>query len=959
IDYARKRGDSRRMEALAHQLLRVDNLSEDAARAQLEGRAMAGDRIGALRLFDRWRARLADELGALPSPPIGRMADRLRRNNWERPPAAAPAPVLTERWQERTFIGRGAEFSACYDVWEHVRNSETRHILLRGDTGIGKTTLVERFATSVALEGASVARMKCYALERELPFGTIGGLVGHLLELPGASATPPEHLAELGRLVGKVRQRYPSLPPPAPSVGETARMLFTEAVMALVTAIADEHPVVLVVDDIHLADATSLAVLHLMLRRISDLPLLVVLTSSSALQDETPDARRFVDSAESIALTQLHLDPLPAREAAELLDALMRHSANPGPTLRRAMLAGARGNPMVLELLVCDWRRCGDDCLALSLGAMTTIARTPPEEAFRRVVEHTLVDLDAESRSVAELGAILGQRLNDLSMYTLVDLPVARTMRAMTSLAAQRILRDAGNTLEFTNEFVRGQCYVAMAAPLRRMLHGSVADRLLAQDGADAPIPGLEIAWHLVRADRLVEAVPYLLAGGREAICRAAPHEADLALSTGLPALTGGARRTATLLLAEAQQELGRWADSLQLLDLANEPFTESEQAGRDVFRIIARKRLEQLSPAQVRESTKILLDIAASEADLEVTVKALAATPPMLNVTRDEAQIDTLERLLSERGGSYTTAFQHIHVLHARAWMLAIRHSNSAALQEVTRAVAIAEEASVASSIVVRLLIGMGGILAGVGRYDDAQIALEKAAILADRLDNDLLQGECACGLALTHGRLGRADLQITYAQQGLQRYPQTEWSSFMVSASYELGLGLVAEERYHEAQSAVAPLTTKPTADVPLWLIQAGLLYAADVLAMSGNVRRAYTVARRATTGSLSNLFQAACAGLFSRWVALLGIRDQQVRQAHERLASAFPRTETLDCRDQVEVLAAVTTLEFRLGADPTIPWNEVRQRLSTLPVSVTTIMRRTNAVVGVESSLFELRP
>ena len=173
------------------------------------------------------------------------MADRLRRNNWEHSPAAAIAPVVTEHWQERTFIGRGPEFSACYDVWERVRNGEPSHVLLRGDTGVGKTTLAERFATSVALEGASVARMKCYELERELPFGTIGGLVGQLLELPGASATPPEHLAELGRLVAKVRQRYPSLPAPAPSVGETARMLFTEGVMALVTAIADEHPVVL------------------------------------------------------------------------------------------------------------------------------------------------------------------------------------------------------------------------------------------------------------------------------------------------------------------------------------------------------------------------------------------------------------------------------------------------------------------------------------------------------------------------------------------------------------------------------------------------------------------------------------------------------------------------------------------------------------------------------------------
>ena len=720
-------------------------------------------------------------------------------------------------------------------------------------------------------------------------------------------------------------------------------MLFTEGVMALVTAIADEHPVVLVVDDIHLADATSLAVLHLMLRRINDVPLMVVLTSSSALQVETPDARKFVDSADCIALTQLHLGPLPEHHASELLDVLMLHGANPGPTLRRAMLAGARGNPMVLELLVGDWRRRGGDCLALSLGAMTTTAHTPPEEAFRHVVDRTLVDLDAESRSVAELGAILGQRLTDLSMYTLVDLPVARTMRAMTSLAAQRILRDAGNTLEFTNEFVRGQCYVAMAAPLRRMLHGSVADRLLAQDGGDEPIPGLEIAWHLVRADRLREAVPYLLAGGREAIRRAAPHEADMALSTGLPALTGAARRTAILLLAEAQQELGRWADSLQLLDLADEPFTDSEQAARDVFRIIAQRWLGQLSQLQMYDATDQLLRIAGNELDGEVRAKALAASLRILIVTRNEAQLDVLERLASAASASTMDAFHQLHIILARAWVLCARRSNDAALAEIANGVGIAERASVASSIVVRLLIGQAALLGGMGRYDTALPLLERAAALASRLDNKTLRAECAAGVALVEGRLGRSTLQIQWARLALHLFPQTEWSTWVIGATYELGLGLSAEGRYSEAKDAAATLLQKRPDDFPAWMVQAGLLCGADVLALSGNARRAYAIAKKATTGRYFELRNLAYAGQFARWLALLGLRDGRIAQVQERLRAAFPDPRVLDCKDQAELLAVRTKLDSKLGNDADCAWREIQQRLLDLPPIVGVIMRR----------------
>ena len=942
IDYSRKHGESRRMEELANRLLRVDDLSEEAIRAQIETRAISGDRIGALRVFDRWRIRLADELGAVPSPSLDRIAARLRRGNWHRP-AMDVASVPNEGWKERPFIGRGVEFSNCYSVWEQVRNREPHHVLLRGETGIGKTTLVERFATSVALEGATVARVKCYELERELPFGVIGSLINQLLDLPGASGTTPGQLAELGRLVAKVRLRYPSLPAPIPSEGESARLLFTEAVMALVAAVADEHPVMLMIDDIHLADATSLAVLHLMLRRIDNMPLMVLLTSSSALHVETPNARKFAENGELIALTQLHLGPLPRHEAVELLQTHVAQGPEPGPTLRRAILAGAHGNPMVLGLMIADWRRRGDGCLALSLGAMTCSAGTPPEETFRQLVDNTLAALDPESRTVAELGAILGQRLNDLSMYSLVDLPVARTMRAMTSLASQRILRDAGNTLEFANEFVRAQCYIGMAAPLRRMLHGAVADRLLAEDGPREPIPGLEIAWHLVRADRLVEAVPYLLAGGREAIRRAASHEADLALSTGLPALTGSPRRTAILLLAEAQQELGRWADSLQLLDLADEPFSESERCCRKVYRVIARRWLGHLSMPSMIEATDELFDMALKKIDIETKVKALAGSVRLLALTRNDDQLGRLSDLIQRVAQFAMDPFQQLHLILARAWILAVNRQTSAALDEAIRGVLLAEEAAIASSIVARLLIGKGCLLCMSGRYGEANLPLEEAAALANRLDNRTLRAECASQLALVAGRLGNASIQITRAREALALFLPTEWSAWLVGATYELGLGLAAEERYSEAQEAVATLFQKRTADAPPWITQGSLLCGADVIALSGHPRRAYTMAKKATSGTMSTLRHSAYAGQFARWVALLAVRDGEEMDARRRLSAAFPDSSYLDRKDQVEVLAAMTVLDSRLGVDPAKAWKEVQRGLSRLPTGITTLMRR----------------
>ncbi len=942
IEHARRHGDSRRMELVARRLQCIDELSEDAARALVEARAMAGDRIGALRVYDRWKAVLGEQLGALPAPALERIADRLRRNTWERPAPGLFVPGTPAKWNEQVFVGRGSEFAVCYGLWEQVQRREPRHLLVRGESGIGKTTLVERFGAAVALEGASVARVQCYALERELPFGMISTLVTHLLDLPGASATPPEQLAELARLVGKVRERYPALPEPRPSVGESARVLFTEAVMALVAALAEEQPVVMVVDDMHLSDATSLAVLHLMLRRIAHLPLLAILTSSSAPDAEPAGARRFVAHAETIALTPLPLGPLAESDAAALLDANLAGEAGPGPTIRRAIVAAAGGNPMVIELLLADWRRRGDGCLALSLGAMTAQATPPKREAFQRLVDALLAALDTEARAVVQLAAILGQRLNDLSMYTLVDLPVARTMRAMATLAAQRIFRDAGSELEFANEFVRSQCYVAMAAPLRRMLHGLVADRLLAADGADGPIPGLEIAWHLVRAHRLHEAVPYLLAGGRESIRRGAPHEADLALSTGLPALTGEARRTAILLLAEAQQELGRWNDSLQLLEASEEPFSESESSCRDVFRIIARRWLGYMNAEVMEDAASELCAIAMSDIDIEVRVKALAAMPALLSHTRDPRQLENLGNALNRVEGGPMEPYSRIFLLLAKSWRQYQLRNTTAARDLIDEAVRLVDETGSASSIAARVLIGSGALRSLTGLYDDAIPLLERAAGIAKKIDNNLHLSTAAVGLAVAHGRVGNACKQLEWAITATRCLGPMDFGMVALSAAYETGLGLAFSGRSAEARATIDAADARFHSSPTPWVAQAWRLMKADVLLLTGDQRRAIASGKGGTTGKYDRLLLDDFAGPYARWTALTALNSMP-DNATARIQELRKSLDRYDAKDQVEILAAEAMLMTASGRDAVSTWREVENRLERLPDTIRTMMRR----------------
>ncbi len=946
LDYCRRTGDVRRLEATAEQLRRVDHLSEHATRALVEARAMSGDRIGALRIYELWSNRLAEELGAVPARELERMADRLRRRGIDRP-SRALAPVPTEQWQERTFIGRNTEHHTCYALWEHVAHGEPRHVLVRGESGIGKTTFAGRVATSLALEGAAIARVQCYDLERALPFGMAGSLVTGVLDLPGAGATAPEHLAELARLVPKIRQRWTTLPEPVLVSGESARIQFTEAVMALLDAVTGEQPLVIVIDDIHLSDSTSLAVLHLVLRRIERLPLMVIMTASSAEKAMSAVAARFHEQAAAIRTTVLLLGPLPTVDAADLLEAILAGGAEPGPTVRRAVLSAASGNPMMMELLVGDWRRRGDASLALALSAMTREAAPSGEAAVRRLVDGMLGALDRESRAVADLAAILGQRLNDLAMYTLVDLPVARTMRAMAALTGHRVFRDAGSHLEFANEVVRGQCYLAMAAPMRRMLHSLVADRLLAGEGVGAPIPGLEVAWHLVRGDRLQEAVPHLLAGGREAIRRGAPHEADLALSTGLPALDGAPRRTAILLLAEALQELGRWTESLRVLEAKGEEFEEAEECCREILRALNRRWWGLSSPAELHKRSIRVLSIAGGQHDINLRSRAASAAVALLSSTRDSGLIAVLAQHCDELSTLVKDPYSQIHVRLAQAWSAAYLNGAAAALPALVSGVSLIDDTATASSIATRLLLATGVTYCQIGEYQIAEPFIERAFQLARRLDNPVFQSNASSGMALVRGRLGDCQGQADWARSAISHAPPDEWGITMLSATYELGAALALLDRGAEARSLLAQMAPRFTHSRPKWIVQAYGLIRADVLALAGQKRKAERMARRVVEAATDGVLHECFVGPYARWVAIASRGTDSEARAKVEISALVDNLRRYDAKDQAEILAAAVYLGMEVSIDGRQSEEVLEMRLRALPEMIKTVMGRTGLI------------
>jgi DNA-binding CsgD family transcriptional regulator len=344
-----------------------------------------------------------------------------------------------------TLVGRAAEVSALQAAFGDER---TRLVLIAGEAGIGKSRLVGEFVTRLGSE-ASVLAGGCLAAGPEpVPFAPFAAVMRELVRSRGA--------AELARLLPPrpaLARWLPELAAEAgrPEVAPDTIGLFGE----ILTVLEQLAPVVVVLEDLHWADGSSLQLLAFLAANLAVGDVLLVGTfrpgEAGPLRTTVAELRR------NLGVRFLAPEPLTRHEVGRQLAALL--AREPEPDLIGRVFKRSGGNPLFVEALSQSPADMSEQLNELLLAFQADLA--PAELAVLRA-----------AAVAGSAGSPVGHGL----LAAAVDVPALDD--AVRSLVSRRLLLAAGSGYEFRHVLVREAVYDDMLPAERAGVHGRLAEAL-------------------------------------------------------------------------------------------------------------------------------------------------------------------------------------------------------------------------------------------------------------------------------------------------------------------------------------------------------------------------------------------------------------------------------------------------------------------------------------------------
>jgi class 3 adenylate cyclase/predicted ATPase len=432
------------------------------------------------------------------------------------------------------FVGRQAEVGLLLQRWEQAVDRDSQIVLLAGEAGIGKSRIVRGFRDR--LQGRTFSHVLYYCspyyqnsafhpvveqCERVLRFERSDGTEAKLDKIESLLADLGLPVAELAPLFASflsvpAENRYPPI-----GLGpEQLKRKIIEMLVAIVEAMAARQPVLMVVEDAHWLDPSSIEFLSLLIERLRATRLLLVVVFRPEF---TPPWTGYAP------LTSLTLNRLSRRESAALIVNAAAGKALPDEVTSQ-IIDRADGIPLFIEEVT---KVIVESGMLRDAGDRYELSGPLPELTIPASLHDSLMarlDRLAPVKEVAQLAASLGRNFSHELLVAVSPLKEADLEGAILKLVEAELIYRRGvppdATYEFKHALVQDAAYQSLLKSTRQQYHRRIARVLTEQFGDIADGAPELVAHHFTQAGLAEQAAEYWQLAGQSAIERSANPEA-------------------------------------------------------------------------------------------------------------------------------------------------------------------------------------------------------------------------------------------------------------------------------------------------------------------------------------------------------------------------------------------------------------------------------------------------
>jgi len=430
------------------------------------------------------------------------------------------------------LVGRNAELTALEDRLQAVACGQGGVVLLSGEAGIGKSRLVAELRRAAEVFDFRLLAGQCFPTDRSCPYAPLVDLLLTFL----APLSPSQIATALGvsaralvPLLPEQVQHLPelaSLSPLFPLDPEQEQRRLFAALSDVFLRATTTRPLLLVIEDLHWSDESTLEFLHFFARKAAAHRLLLLLTYRS---DELHQSlRSWLSQFDRERQRQeVLLEPLSRANTETFLQVILRGSRSLPAGMLEALYELTEGNPFFLEevlkaLIVASelvegengwrWKRADTWHIPMSL---------------HNAVELRLTRLSADARRVLQLAAVAGRRFDFALLQEITRYDETYLVELMKeAIAAQLVVEESAEQFAFRHALTRQAIAAELLARERRGMHGIIAQTIEHLHAAALNTHLADLAYHFAEAQQWSKALEYARLAAEQAQALSAPRAA-------------------------------------------------------------------------------------------------------------------------------------------------------------------------------------------------------------------------------------------------------------------------------------------------------------------------------------------------------------------------------------------------------------------------------------------------